>query len=766
MLNTNKYRLSGIAVAVALSVTACGGSKNVAPEAFNVSVEATKSWIPVQGNFIVSDANTKDTLRISAISENGVSVQAQQGQYRLSNGVLTVQGTAFTYVPLNDNATQVSYTVTDGKLNATATLSIAAPVSDPLAYQQWHLRNTGQAAYSLTDAYKNYVKNLFISDGQSEEEASADAEDYITELKDEFLVPGQDMNVAEAYAQGITGHNAIAVVVDSGLEIRHEDLVDNVLPNRSLNLSSSAVDKTDPTANFLTGDHGTSVAGLIAAKGWNGIGGRGVAPDAKLIGMNLLGGNVPASAYIELLVHGFPGSGISLNEPVVAFNRSYGYTFPLHMSYSTIEEETQHYTATQLRSGLGAVNVKSSGNSFEDGYAGNTDWTGDLCEVIGANDLGLSCINANAESSQTTPYYVSVGAVNSNGLHTSYSSAGSNLLVAAPAGEYGTWAPAMVTTDQMTCLRGYSSFERQAIFGESRFAGLFPFNNPGHPENPSCNYTSTFNGTSSAAPNTSGVIALIADANPQLSFREIRDILVRTSTKVDPNNQPVVLDVGSEGKFVAHTGWTTNAAGYAFNNLYGFGRVNAGAAVKLALNYDKPLGDYVESDWIGLGTYAENAASLELAIPDNSAEGASVSIEVTDDITLEGAQFMFTVRNPEIDYGLFYNVQTTAGIDLAIEVTSPAGTKSVLLSSKQALTLPALDTDTFNFNLSYLLKDSAFLSNAFYGENAKGTWTIRLLDTNGSDYNSRGGDFLDVDGFINNTTPSVVEGVSIRVFGH
>lgn len=766
MLNTNKYRLSGIAVAVALSVTACGGSKNVAPEAFNVSVEATKSWVPVQGNFVVSDANTKDTLRISAIRENGAVVQAQQGKYLLSNGELTVQGTQFTYVPLNDGETQIEYTVTDGKLTASATLSIAAPVSDPLAYQQWHLRNTGQAAYALSDAYQAYVKDLFIAEGESEEKASVDAENYINELKEEFLVSGQDMNVAEAYAQGVTGQNAIAVVVDSGLEIRHEDLVENILPNRSLNLSETAIDKTDPTATFSTGDHGTSVAGLIAAKGWNGLGGRGVAPDAKLIGMNLLGGNVPTSSYIELLVHGFPGSGISLNEPVVAFNRSYGYTFPLHMSYSMLEEETQRYTSTQLRAGLGAVNVKSSGNSFQDGYAGNTDWTGDLCEVIDANDLGLSCINANAESSQTTPFYISVGAVNSDGKHTSYSSAGANLLVAAPAGEYGTWAPAMVTTDQMTCLRGYSSFERQAIFGENRFAGLFPFNNPGHPENPSCNYTSTFNGTSSAAPNASGVIALIADANPQLSFREIRDILVRSSTTVDPDNAPVVLDIGEDGRFTAHTGWVTNAAGHAFNNLYGFGRVNAGAAVKLALNYDNPLGDYIESDWIGLGTYSDNAESLELAIPDNSAEGASVSIEITDDITLEGAQFMFTVRNPEIDYGLFYNVQTTAGIDLAIEVTSPSGTKSVLLSSKQALTLPALDTDTFNFNLGYLLKDSGFLSNAFYGESAKGTWTIRLLDTNGSDYNSRGGDFLNVDGFINNTTPSVLEGVSIRVFGH
>lgn len=765
MLNANKYRLSGIAVAVALSVTACGGSKNIAPEAMNVSVDATQSWIPVQGSFAVSDVNTKDTLKITAITENGMTIQAEQGTYQLSNGILTVQGTNFTYLPILDNATSIEYTVSDGGLSNKAKLTIAAPVSDPLVYQQWHLNNTGQAAFAISETYKEYLIADAINEGKTEEEAISAASAEIEALRKAYLAAGEDMNVIEAYAQGVTGSNSIAVVVDSGLEIRHEDLIDNILPNRSLNLNNGAIDKTDPTSLSTTGDHGTSVAGLIAAKGWNGIGGRGVAPDAKLIGMNLLGGDTLASSYIEMLVHGFPGSGISVNEPVVAFNRSYGYTYPMHMSYSLIEEETQLYTATQLRSGLGAVNVKSSGNSFLDGYT-STDWTGNLCEVNGANHLGLSCINANAESSQTTPFYVTVGAVNSNGKHTSYSSAGANLLISAPAGEYGTWAPAMVTTDQMTCLRGYSSFDRQAIYGEFVFSTVFAFNNPGHPENPSCNYTSTFNGTSSAAPNASGVIALIADANPQLSFREIRDILVKTSNKVDPDNSPVILNVGAEGQFVAHQGWVTNAAGHTFNNLYGFGRVDAGKAVSLAKNYSANLGEYIESDWIGAGVYAETPVSLEQAIPDNSAEGAVITLDITDDITLEGAQFMFTVRNPEIDLAFSTNVQTTAGIDLAIEVTSPAGTKSVLLSSKQAITLPALNTDTFDFNFGYLLKDNVFLSNAFYGESAAGTWTIKLLDTSAENYNSRGGDFVNVDGFVNNSTPSVLEGVSIRVFGH
>ena len=144
----------------------------------------------------------------------------------------------------------------------------------------------------------------------------------LNELEEAKLIAGEDMNVMSAYAQGVTGQGVTAVVVDSALEIRHEDLEPNVLVNRSLNIKEGAADRTDPSPAGIAGDHGTSVAGLIAAKGWNGLGGRGVAPDTSLIGMNFLGGgNVPQAEY---LIHGFPGSGIAKSDNVGVFNRSYG----------------------------------------------------------------------------------------------------------------------------------------------------------------------------------------------------------------------------------------------------------------------------------------------------------------------------------------------------------------------------------------------------------------------------------------------------------
>lgn len=956
-MNKRKLKLTGLAGAITLALTGCGGdgSDNIAPTAQAISIDKVRNWQPVQGNFIVADANN-DQLTLSIITENGTIINANEGVYTLQNGLLSVSGTTFSYLPLKDAATTFSYTISDGRLSATSTVSIALPDSDPLAYQQWHLRNTGQKAYSQN----NEAIRVFLIEDQNYSEEEADTW-ITTNVPENASIPGEDMNVAAAFAQGVTGEGSIAVVVDSGLELDHEDLAANILPNRSLNMINGATNVTDPTSTTLLGDHGTSVAGLIAAVGWNGLGGRGVAPDAKLIGMNFLQQQTDLTHAIS---HGVGGSGLSVADPIAVFNRSYGFSYPALESSDGISESLQKYSATVLRNGLGAVNTKASGNSFRN--AGVT-WAGSVCND--AKELGLTCLNSNFEAAQTTPYYISVGAVNADGTHTSYSTAGANLFVSAPAGEYGDLEPAMVTTDQMTCLRGYSSFPYiQAGPSPAADRAFTPFIYPGHAENLSCNYTSTFNGTSSATPNAAGVIALIHSANPNLSYREIKDILVKTSTKVDPQNQPIVIhleptdpnpipspatywqdnfntnqldsgwtladndgdnynwqviqelgpdmsptgtpfltsssytqldDVGhvhpdnwaitpgislqglrpgevaelswdvnigsftpvpnnenyavyisfapipglmersapvytkrdvvngkitlditqyaeqtiyigfrhydmredvdvpfnaslgidnikvatrpvepvndepgtkdSIGSYTAHAGWVKNAAGYSFNNLYGFGRVNAGEAVKMAKSYTSPLPAEITSGWINAGTRADED-SLALAIPDNDPNGVSHTIQVDENVTIESAQFVFDVANSELTYSS-WPAQTTAGIDLAVEVTSPAGTKSILLSSRQAIIEPAFDAQ--GYQLGYIMRNTILLSNAFYGEDAKGTWTVRLLDTNGADIPDTNAtdDVPTTDsrwprGYRNNIEHSVLEGWGIQVTGH
>jgi len=769
-MNKNNLKLSLLSSAILLTLAGCGSdtTKKVvvddrAPTAPSLSFSGAKQWIPTTGIINARDADG-DALTFT-IAENGEQVSSENGVYKLSHGILELTGSNFKYISLTGEDARIDYTVSAGGKSASASLSFSGITGDPLVNQQWHLRNSGQKSYALSDEMKAGMIDLYMNlFGDTEEEATASLEARFAS-EEAKLIAGEDMNVVGAYAQGITGAGVIAVVVDSGLEIRHEDLEANVIPNRSLNLNEGASDKTDPTSSSITGDHGTSVAGLIAAKGWNGLGGQGVAPDTSLIGMNYLGSDkVPQT---DFLIHGFPGSGISKSDNVGVFNRSYGMGWPTHFSYSELGEAIQSYPNLMLRDGKGAVTMKSSGNSFGDD--GNE---GSLCEDNGANDLGLTCYNASFEPSQVHPYYLSVAAVNTDGKHTSYSAAGANVFVSAPSGEYGRYAPAMVTTDQMTCLSGYAGFTGGTIaawgaaYGEAFAKSQFPFNFPGHEDNASCNYTSTFNGTSSAAPNASGVVALILSANPDLTWRDVRHVLASTSTMNDPENETVTFAIG-ESDFVAHQGWIENAAGFNFNNLYGFGRVDAGAAVAMAKSYTKDLGEQVITEWIGSGSVITGDDTMTSAIPDNSAEGLVYKIEVTEALDLEAMQFKFDISNVDMMYGLPDGTQTTAGMDLAIEVTSPSGTKSVILSSKQAITYPAYSLDDGD-QPGYILRNGVLLSNAFYGESSKGEWTIRLMDTSATSFATSDGGRGDWGfvGYTNNDSASILEGIAIRAHGH
>lgn len=747
----HSFKLSALAVMVAGSLAACGGSSNSAPVADDLAFGDQRQWVGVQGTLPARDPDG-DEITITFL-EGGAPVGTNsQGYYVFSHGLLDFNpaNLAFTYVPLaSGGEVSFEYRASDGDLEDTGTVSFGHVAGDPLAHEQWHLFNTGQTGFAMQDSYYEARRDLFRGQGLSDEQID---EMGLVERNDGILVPGEDLNVIGAYKYGVTGEGTISVVVDSGMAINHPDLVDNVLSHRSLNFNPDASDRTDTTNPGQGGDHGTSVAGLIAATGWNDMGGRGVAPDAGLIGMNYLGFQNTRNLA---MAHGMAGSGISSSDPVVTFNRSYGISFQGFVAGNDINREIWRYPTENLRGGLGALNIKSSGNSFL------TDTFG-LCAAQGGRGL-LSCYDGNQDPSNADFFVVSVAAVNSDGRHTSYSTAGSNIWVAGPAGEFGDSEPAMVTVDQTTCTRGYSGWPAYDNFmnvngdfladlGITDYhERVYPFNNPmgdlNDEFNAGCNYTNTFNGTSSAAPNVSGIANLIAAANPDLNWREIRYILAASATQVDPEDQPVVLEVG-EGTFTAHLGWVENAAGYSFNNKYGFGRPDAGAAVQLARSGNVSLPELIDTDWMDI------AFEEPLAIPDGDAEGLTLNVEIDEDVTIEGMQARFVVRNPQLSAAYDGVWPSTAASDLAIEVTSPSGTTSVLLSSRNAVYAGAPGSTASELILDL---QTPLLTNAFLGESSAGTWTIRLLDTNSNDA---------APFFNNDEHDSKVEVAGVRFFGH
>ena len=566
--------------------------------------------------------------------------------------------------------------------------SSAVEINEPLQSEQWYLTNTGQQAYAGYAGIANV-----------------------------------DINHSGALELGFTGANIRVNVIDTGMEMQHPDLLANIVADGSYDY----VDDDNDPSNYSTtsGDHGTSVAGLIAADD-NGAGITGVAPDALLQAFNYLRSSQNTSDY--LLAHG----GDTKLDDTAIFNKSLGVAVSYdYRMYSTRLEALSCFTSggatdhespedcsEALRSGLGAIYVKAAGNDFADA-------NDELCL-----SFGLSCRDANMDAEHAYPYQVVVGALNASGTKSSYSNAGSALWLTAPAGEYGwdydfinselsqyslgltpdpdnpTWHPAMLTTDQVGCDRGNTTYRYDFGISGVPPIGVTQFHED-DTLNPDCDYSSTFNGTSAATPVVSGVIALMLEANANLSWRDVKHILAASSDVIDASIAEVSIPVllcstdCSDGQytasdsleFVARDSWQTNAAGYDFHNWYGFGAANAGAAVAMAESYASQLGQ-----WQKLSV----SQNFNQDIPDATGSALQVSINQPDDITVEAVQLDLQIAHSYLG-------------NLSIVLVSPSGTRSVLLTPF------GLYDDDVDF-------DANLLSNAFYGEAAAGDWQLQIYD--------------------------------------
>ncbi|MFZ9001393.1 MAG: S8 family serine peptidase [Bacteriovoracaceae bacterium] len=506
---------------------------------------------------------------------------------------------------------------------------------DPLFTYQWHIKNDGQTSFSRKRA-------LF----------------------------GKDIGPGDVYKRGFSGLGIKIAVSDTGLETQHEDIAPNIITG------SRDYDRGERDEDYLGEplpkgrSHGTSVSGIIASRGWNEIGGRGVAPMAKIVGFNFIGS--PRSRYEY--IHQTKG-------PFDIFNYSYGKNPCSFHKVSPSFEKSLKKNVLTLRNGLGPLYVKSAGNEFKDKASSCNDkyehtYYGNSA-IIGDNSL---------------PYFIVTGAVNSNGLKSSYSSPGPNLWVSAPGGEYGQIYPAILTTDLSGCDEGSST-------KTNRPKNYFEY---GSSLNRDCNYTSTMNGTSAAAPIISGVIAIILEANPKLSWRDVKHIIALSSTKIDksgPKEHPGSQDLPR------HTyldGWIKNSAGFSFHNWYGFGLINLEKAVKLAQNYKFTLGDFIETSNPNNKEWYYSSGYEGASIPDFSSAGTTSSIDVQHKMKIEAIQVKLNIK---------HNYPS----DLGVELYSPSGTKSILMHINSGI-------------INRSIENEVILTNAFYGENTFGTWTLKLID--------------------------------------
>lgn len=288
----------------------------------------------------------------------------------------------------------------------------------------------------------------------------------------------------------VSGRGVTVAVLDTGVDGTHADLTGRVVQNVKLaDTQSVGVGFSEPVSveNLPDTDqaygHGTFVAGLIAGNGVRS-GGKygGIAPGANLVGLSA------GDLNLSFVLSGFDyllSRGASLNVRVLncsfSANTVFDYNDPVNV-------------ATKMLTDRGVNVVFSAGNTGS----------------------GEHSLNPYA----VAPWVISVGATNERGVLASFSSRGDMgsalfrpTLVAPGVSVISLRATGVNVTGTTSSALGADTSRLNA--------SELPF------------YT-TASGTSFSAPQVAGTIALMLEANPQLTPQQVRDILQRTATPL-PN---------------------------------------------------------------------------------------------------------------------------------------------------------------------------------------------------------------------------------------
>ncbi len=438
-----------------------------------------------------------------------------------------------------------------------------------------------------------------------------------------------DINMSVPWSINLTGTGVLVGVVDNGVQSFHPDLS----PNYSLADSFDfAFNDTNAAPDNVGDFHGTAAAGIIAARGGNGIGVTGAAPFAGLAGLKVNFASPTAAMFAAATEFNSSGG----TRTIKIKNHSYG--------------PSTNYEAADLE--LAALANSASAGTIHFFSAGN--------------DRGLGAEDTNKKALQNSPNSITVAALAPRGTFANYSNFGANVFVTAPSSgftDFTTSPPtANITTTDMIAFGGLN----------------------GHPD---FDYTNAFTGTSAAAAAASGVAALAKQLKPNLEVRFLKHMLARTARKID------LTDASPE----SDGGWKTNGAGLTFNQNYGFGLIDAGNLRNQILLYPTvtPLTQ------TSSGTIAVGAAIADSTV--NGTLGVATSRTTA-----------FTTRVPLEEVEVTLDITHTFRGDLEAYLTSPSGTKSRLMRRSN---FDGVD----NINWT-------FTSNAFWGENPSGTWTLEVAD--------------------------------------
>jgi Ca2+-binding RTX toxin-like protein/subtilisin family serine protease len=389
--------------------------------------------------------------------------------------------------------------------------------------------------------------------------------------------------------------------------------------DQSLDFDPLDLDASDARPDTAGETHGTEVAGVIVGSGANDFGSIGAAPDATIAASYLRYGQVSIDGLVAILSH---QSNFDIS------NNSWGFTSAFadnaNADFFAPVADAIEGAATTGRDGLGTAMVFAAGNG--------------KLSIAGQN-IGD---DSNFHSLSNNRFSIAVGAHDKTGEAAFFSSPGTNILVSAPG-------VALLTTS-------------------------------GHEDGAT---GSTYvSGTSFAAPMVSSAIALMLQANPNLGYRDIQEILAISS---DPSRSGLAVGNGATN---------VNGGGMLFDREMGFGALNALSAVSLARSWTSQHTadneEHISADFVVPVTIDPLSQTLTVDVINPG----------TDDFSLDFVELTLTIEDADL-------------ANLRIELISADGTSTLIAPNLRA----AGGRTTLDFTFS---------SVATWGESPFGTWTLKL----------------------------------------
>lgn len=329
--------------------------------------------------------------------------------------------------------------------------------------------------------------------------------------------PGIDINICKAW-ELTKGAGVKVAVVDTDIDMRHPDLRPNMnsINYSTYDLQNGYSPDNAPVVTNCGGSsdclHGTHVAGIIAAAE-NNSQVVGVAPQATLIGFGHSFSGQAGSERLAAAIRKASDMGADV------INNSWGRGTHQHI-YDAILEDAIMHAINNGRNGKGCVVVFSAGNAYKsDGryvVPAYIDYPGCIIEEI--LTVGNDSINGKRAYTSAYSFYEGTGPIGTSPVPRYWQGVdvvapGSNILSTVPD-----------------------------------------------------NGTMIASGTSMAAPHVSGIAALILSVNPDLTGKQVRDIIESTAKKTGNYNYSNV----------------ENRMNGTWNKEVGYGLVDAYEAVKKA----------------------------------------------------------------------------------------------------------------------------------------------------------------------------------------